>query len=49
MNIITYSIRTLFRGAVLYTFLRGIFAVGGDISAARKAKRQAKEKGQHRD
>ncbi len=49
MNIITYSIRTLFRGVVLYTFLRGIFAVGGDISAARKEKGQTKDKGQNRD
>jgi len=42
MNIITYSIRSLLRGAFVYTFIRGMFAVGSDISAARKEKRQTK-------
>lgn len=44
MNIMTYSIRTLFRGVVLYTFPGEIFAVGGDIFAARKEKRQVRER-----
>ena len=49
MNIITYSIRSLLRGAFVYTFIRGMFAVGGDIADARKEKRRAKERRQKQD
>lgn len=43
MNIFTYGIRSILRLAFVYTFIRGMYAVSGDISAARTKKKRASE------